>query len=164
MKKALLALAACGAVWSGPVFAADELDAETLSEIYIEKCPASIQVLIDMMTKANTVVEDAGGAPAIEDQWMTEPGCGTENDRVYVDMMKPEVIQEMNDLLAKGQDQLQAKLDSDIKLVAEEILKIEPMLQRAMSGVTTREELANMVVFAEAQNRKKTIEAAMKAE
>jgi hypothetical protein len=154
MKKTFLALAACGAMFAGSAIAA-ELEAESLSAAYIEKCPESIQVLIDMMTEANTVIEGTD-TPAIEDQWMTEPGCGTEHDRVYVDLMRPEVIQEYNDLLAKGE--LQAKLDSDIKLVAEEILKIEPMLKRAQSGVTTREELANMVVFAEAQNRKKTIE------
>jgi len=154
MKKTMLALAACGALSMSPAFAA-EFDAESLSAAYVEKCPESIQVLVDLMTEANTVIEGTD-TPAIEDVWLTDSGCGTERDMVYNDLLKPEVIQEYNDLLAKGE--LQAKLDADIKTVAEEILKVEPMLQRAQSGVTTREELANLVVFAEAQNRKKVLE------
>lgn len=151
-------IAACGILYAGAANAADPLTAEALSETYIEKCPEFIQVLIDLMTASNAVVEDAENAPAIEDQWLTEPGCGTEHDRVYVDLMKPEVIADYNALLEQGADKLQAKLDADIKAVAEEILIIEPMLQRAQQGKTTRVELANLVVFAEAQNRKKTIE------
>lgn len=154
MKKIMLALAACSAISVSPAFAA-ELDAESLSAAYIEKCPESIQVLVDLMTQSETVIEGTD-TPAIADVWLTDSGCGTERDMVYTDLMKPEVIQEYNDLLAKGE--LQAKLDADIKTVAEEILKVEPMLQRAKSGVTTREELANLVVFAEAQVRKKVLE------
>jgi hypothetical protein len=154
MKKIMLALAACSAFSVSPAFAA-ELDAETLSAAYIEKCPESIQVLVDLFTEANTVIEGTD-APAAGHPFVVDSGCGTDRDGVYKDMMRPEVIQEMNDLLAKGE--LQAKLDSDIKAVAEEIIKVEPMLKRAMSGVTTDAELNAMVQFAFVQNRKKTIE------
>jgi hypothetical protein len=152
------AIAACGILIAGSANAAEPLTAEALSAAYVEKCPESIQVLIDLMTASNAVVEDAENAPAIEDQWLTDPGCGTERDMVFADLLKPEVIADYNALLEQGTDKLQAKLDGDIKTVAEEILQIEPMLQRAKAGKTTRVELANLVLFAEAQNRKKTIE------
>jgi hypothetical protein len=153
MKKSLLALAACGALLAGAANAT-ELEAESLSAAYIEKCPESIQVLVDLFTESNTVIEGTD-APAAGHPFVVDSGCGTDRDGVYKDMMRPEVIQEMNDLLAKGE--LDARLDADLATVANDVIKVDPLLKRAMSGVTTNEELNALVQFAFVQNRTKTI-------
>lgn len=148
---------ACGALLCTSADAADALDPEALSARYVEKCPESLQVLVDYLTENNARLEESGEAAA-ESKAVTESGCGTDADRVYTDMMKPEVIQEMNDLLAKGPEELQKKLDADIKQLAEEILVIEPVLQKVKTGTVNADDMQKMVLFSFVQNRKKSIE------
>lgn len=153
----VIALAACGAFGMTAAHAADSIDGSALSALYVEKCPESMQVIVDYLTENNTKLEGTDQLAA-EAAAVTESGCGTDADRVYVDMMKPETIQAYNDLLAKGPEELQKKLDSDVKQLAEEILMINPIMEKAKAGAVSADDLTRFVLFGFAQNRKKSIE------